>query len=58
MFTNYELTNFAVNAMGIPVNKLLGFVEVPSQKIYKIYDKYYKLIAIAPYKEISNFLNE
>ena len=57
MITNLQLTMFAVNCLGIPINHLLGFVEVPSRKIYKVYDSDYRLMAIIPYKEVESFVD-
>lgn len=56
MFTNLQLKEFAVNCLGIPICDILGFVEVPSKKIYKIYDTDYRLVAIVPYKEVERFI--
>lgn len=56
MITNLQLTSFAVDCLGIPSDCILGFVEVPSRKIYKLYDTDYKLMAIIPYKEIERFV--
>jgi len=56
MFTNLQLTMFAVNCLGIPVSNILGFVEIPAKKVYKVYNTDYRLMAIIPYKEIGRFV--
>lgn len=57
MITNLQLNMFVVNCLGIPNNCILGFVEIPSKKIYKVYDTDYKLMAVIPYKEIERFVD-